>query len=203
MNLASRTIDAFLDELAAKSPVPGGGAVVGVVGALAAALGAMVVNYSVGKKRFREHEAELQQALRQLSGYRSLLLELSEQDAAAYELLNALLKLDRDDARRREELPAAVVAAIRVPQACAACCADLLRLLEALSGKTNRHLHSDLAVAAILAHAAARSAECNVRINLPLLDDEADRQRVRHETAAALAHAADFAARIEQACAAD
>jgi methenyltetrahydrofolate cyclohydrolase len=200
MNFSEQSVAAFLEDVAAKQPVPGGGAVVGVVGALAAALGEMVLNYTAGKKRFREHEDELRLALRQLAGYRDLLLELSEQDAAAYELLSSLLKLDKDDPKRQAEMPAAVVAAIRVPQACVACCSDLLRLLDSLLGKTNRNLRSDLVVAAILAFAGARSAEWNVRINLPFLEDEMDRERVQRETLETLGHAADFAANIERSC---
>lgn len=200
MSFADLTITDYLDHLAAKTPVPGGGAAVGIAGALATALGAMVVNYTLGKKRYRDHEAELQQASASLARYRELLLRLSDEDAAAYELLNSLMKLDKNDPTRRASWSAAVVAAIRVPQASVACCADLLRLLDSLTEKTNRQLRSDLVVAAILAHAAARSAECNVRINLPLLEEQSDRDRVERETHESLSHAAEFARRIEQAC---
>jgi formiminotetrahydrofolate cyclodeaminase len=200
MSLAARPLEDLLDNLAAKTPTPGGGAAVGVAAALGAALGEMVVNYSVGKKRLREHEPELQSALGELARSRDLLLRLSDEDAAAYEKLHSMFQLAKDDPQRVAEMPAAVVAAIRVPQACVACCADLLRLLDALAQKTNKQLRSDLVVAALLTHAAARAADCNVRINLPLLEAEADKERVARETEQALENARRFAERIEHTC---
>ena len=46
-------IDEFLDAAAAKRPAPGGGSVTALAGALAASMGEMVVNYSVGKRGSR------------------------------------------------------------------------------------------------------------------------------------------------------
>ncbi|MCK4872377.1 MAG: cyclodeaminase/cyclohydrolase family protein [Phycisphaerales bacterium] len=200
MNIREQTLQQFLSDLSAKRPTPGGGAVVGLVGALAASLGSMVVNYSLGKKNLADHETELSEARNRLDRFGQLLLDLADQDAAAYGVLSELLKLDADDARRRSDLPVAVVAAIRAPQASLAACADLLRLLDSLTGKTNRYLASDLAIAAQLADAAARAAEWNVRINLPLLESEADRRMVVDEIAPALETAASLAQRIEAHC---
>ena len=47
---ASTSLDSFLTAAAAKKPTPGGGSVTALVGALAASMGEMVLNYSIGKK---------------------------------------------------------------------------------------------------------------------------------------------------------
>src|SRR5438034_4601550 len=81
------TIDAFLSAAAAKQPAPGGGSVTALVGALAAAMVEMVVNYSIGKKDLAEHQPTFHHALAELSRARALLLELMVEDQAAFEAL--------------------------------------------------------------------------------------------------------------------
>ena len=195
----------LLDAVAAKSPAPGGGFVASGVGALAAALGQMVLAYSLGKKSLAEHEAHNAEIDRRLSQMRSLLLQLAKEDAAAYEIVNRLQRLPEDDEQRRADLPGAAMAATQIPLAAAAACTDLLRLCESLIGTTNPWLRSDLAIAAVLAEAGARACRWNVTINLPLLDDcavaEPVRTRLLPDLDKSLIDARQRLVRIEDACA--
>lgn len=197
--LTSRSIGDFLDQLASKTPTPGGGAVASAVGALGTALGDMVLAYSVGKKSLAEHEPVLREASERLGRARLVLLELAAEDEAAYGLVNALSRLPADDARR-SELPAATVAAAQVPLSCVATCVGVLGVLEPLPRITNQYLRSDLAIAAILAEAAARAGAWNVRVNLPGIEDASLRSSVEAECDALLAKAAEIAGRVERAC---
>ena len=52
---AKTSLSDFLDATAAKQPAPGGGSVTALCGALAAAIGEMVLNYSIGKKGLEAH----------------------------------------------------------------------------------------------------------------------------------------------------
>jgi formiminotetrahydrofolate cyclodeaminase len=81
-----------------------------------------------------------------------------------------------------------------------AAAADLLRLIEALSPITNRHLRSDLAMAGVLAAAAARSGRWNVAANLSLITDVGEREKVAGEARALVADAERRCAAIENAC---
>ncbi len=197
--LTDRTLDDFLDQLAAKTPTPGGGAVASVVGALGAALGNMVLAYSIGKKSLAEHEPKLTDAAARLARARAVLLELAAEDEAAYGLVNELSRLPERDARRAD-LPAATLAAAQVPLSCMAVCTSVLGLLDELPAITNRHLHSDLAIAAILAEAAARSAAWNVVVNLPGITDAELRASLAEQCERMLAGAIETAGRIERAC---
>jgi formiminotetrahydrofolate cyclodeaminase len=199
--LAHHRFDALLAALAAKTPAPGGGAAACATGALAAALAGMVVSYSVGKKDLAPHQPALLAAQQELARARTVLLTLGDEDAQAYALLNALQKLPETDPRKAAELPAASLACVQIPLACVAVNADLLRLMERLSTTSNRHLRSDLAIAALLADAAARAGAWNVRINLPLLPDESARAARERELAALLEICAAIAARVQAACA--
>lgn len=196
----AQSVAQFLDAVGAKSPTPGGGAVASVVGALAAALGKMVVEYSVGKKSLERNRPELERALGALSRARAVLMELAEEDAAAYAKVSELMKLPETDEHRRSQWGTAVTVAVQVPRAVAAACCDLLRLVEDLAPVTNTNLRSDLAIAAVLAEGAARSAWWNVAVNLPLLEDEGERKAVREGTLRMLAEAAERVKRVEAAC---
>lgn len=169
----------LLAAVAARTPTPGGGAVAGATGALGAALGEMVVNYSLGKKGLESHRAALEGAQKRLSRARGLFLELADEDAQAYGLINELQKLPPEHPRREAEYREAVRAGVQVPMAVLAAAADVLALLDELKDKTNRHLRSDLHIAALLSDAAARSALCNVEINLGSADDAAFATRTR------------------------
>ncbi len=169
-------------------------------GALGAALAHMVVSYSLGKKSLAEHQPALEHAARALTTARAVLLELAEEDAEAYAAVNALLKLPDPDPRRARELPAAAERAVQVPMAAIATCVSLARLCEQLCPMTNRHLASDLAIAALLADAGARAAEWNVRVNLTLLAEPARREAVRAESGKMLADAAAAANATQRAC---
>jgi formiminotetrahydrofolate cyclodeaminase len=197
---ANKPLTQLLDDLAAKTPTPGGGAVASITGALAGALAGMVVSYSVNKKSLAKHKPDLERAAEALARARALLLELAAEDEAAYTDLNALWKLDESDPRRSSAMPAAVERAIQAPRAVLAACLNLLRLLEELAPITNRSLRSDLAIAAILAEAGARAAQCNVAVNSPMLEKPDQRQRIESETAREVADARERTARVEAAC---
>lgn len=177
-SMNDQTLSELLEAIAAKQPTPGGGAVAPIVGALASALAQMVVAYSAGKKQFAEHEPSLREAIGRLERGRAALLELAEEDASAYGVVNELMKLPKDDPRRCRDLPGDAELAAQAPLATLAGAVALLRLFESLAPITNRNLKSDLAIAAILAEASAQASAQNVRINLPLLGEVCDASRV-------------------------
>ena len=201
MNLSDLTVDALLDSIGAKTPVPGGGAVASLTMALGVALGRMVVSYSEGKKSLAEHGDLHAEAMAELARFRTAALDGAAEDARAYARLNDLWKLDAEDERRKREFQPAVRDAIAAPREVMNACLRLLDLLARLDGRTNAMLRSDLAIAAILADAAARSAAWNVRINLPLLDDRAEAEAAERETGKTLERAAAITRGIESACA--
>jgi formiminotetrahydrofolate cyclodeaminase len=195
------TLQELLDALGARTPTPGGGAVAPVLAALGGALGRMVIRYTEGKPKFAEHEDLLQAALGALASQEVRCLDVAEEDAKAYAHLSELMKLDKDDARRRAEWGDAVAAAIDAPRKALNVARTTLNLLEELVGKTSRMLASDLAIAALVAECAARAAAWNVRINLPLLEDASEAQETGSRTDATVEEARAISDRITSACA--
>jgi len=190
------TIGAFLDAAAAKQPTPGGGSVTALVGALAAAMGEMVVNYTVDKKAYVAHREELTTAREELGRARSLLLNLMVEDQAAYTELTEARKLPENSPERNQRLPAALLASIRTPQAIAATAAAILGLGDRLVDISNHYLLSDLAVSADLAMATVRCAVYNVRVNLPDLTNPDERRDAEAEMTQLLAHAGVLIQRV-------
>jgi formiminotetrahydrofolate cyclodeaminase len=186
---ADITLAAFAARLADKVPSPGGGAVAAVTLAHGAALGAMVLRYTVGRPAFAAHEATNTAALAELEAMRATALALADRDAAAYARLAALWKLPEGDATRARDFQPAVREAIDAPQAIVDLAHRACALLAELPARTNARLGSDLAIAANLAALAADAAEWNVRVNLPSMADATQ----------ASTHGTRTAAQVEQA----
>jgi formiminotetrahydrofolate cyclodeaminase len=172
------TIEIFLNAAAARQPAPGGGSVAAMVGALAASMGEMVVNYSIGKKGLEAHAAGHQAALAQFHKARQLLLGLMAEDQLAYESLTAARKLAASDPSREEAIAIALLASIRVPEAMAATAVSILDLAGKIVDTANYFLLSDLAVCADLAMATTRCAIYNVRVNLPEITDAKEKAEI-------------------------
>src|SRR5687767_9037217 len=189
-------IGTFLDAAAAKQPTPGGGSVTALVGALAAAMGEMTVNYSIGKKGLEQHQQQLRASLAELHRARQLLIGLMAEDQQAYEALTAARKLPEGAPDREKSFAVALLACVRVPQAMGAACTAILERCDAIVDKVNYHLLSDLAVCADLAMAATRCSVYNVRVNLGDLTDGAERERIETATERVLMHAATVIQRV-------
>ena len=190
------TIAGFLDASAAKQPAPGGGSVTALVGALAASMGEMTVNYSVGKKGLEQHQEELRAALAELTRARGLMLTLMVEDQLAYEALTAARKLPEGSLEREKELPAALLASIRVPEAIAATGVAILEVCTRIVDRVNRYLLSDLAVCSDLAMATTRCALYNVRVNLPDVTDRSLRREAEDTIDKLLSHARTHIQRV-------
>lgn len=196
---SNHTIAAFLEATAAKQPTPGGGSVAALAGALAAAIGEMVVNYSIGRKGLEAHQDELRAALAQLHRARQVMLELVVEDQEAYRALSAARKLPEGSTQRQGLFPAALLASIRTPEAIAATALAMLQLCERLPNIVNHYLLSDLAVCADLAMATVRCGIYNVRVNLPDVTDISDRKHIEATVDALLSRALATIQRVSPA----
>lgn len=160
----------------------------------------MVLAYSKTKKDLAQHHAELAALDTHLEKLTTELLALADQDAQAYAHLNALQKLAPTDPVRTRDFPAAAQAAINAPLRVLKITADLCAHTHALPAKTNPHLRSDLAMSALLAATAARSACINVHINLPLIEDPRARHDLQTSTTSLTNQAVSLAEETARIC---
>lgn len=185
------TIKDFLNAAAARQPAPGGGSVTALTGALAASMGEMVINYTIGKKSAADFESVLRPAIAELTRARQLLLKLMEEDQLAFEALSTIKKLPADSPERADKFPAALLACIRAPQTMGATALAVLEICDRVINFVNYYLLSDLAVCADLAMATLRCSVYNVRVNLNELTDPEDRRRIESTTGQLLTRAAE------------
>ena len=183
--LTDLTSKDFLTALASSAPAPGGGGGAAMAGALAAALASMVANLTIGKEKFAAQECEVKALLQEAEQVRQDLLALVEDDAAVFNSFMACYKLpkttDAEKAARTAAIRKAAKQAAEVPLAIARASFKVLQLAHRLVIIGNPGVITDGACSALLARAALRCAEYNVRINLGLTKDEAYNAQVAAE----------------------
>ena len=183
--LTDLTSKDFLTALASSAPAPGGGGGAAMAGALAAALASMVCNLTIGKEKFAAQECEVKALLQEAEQVRQDLLALVDDDAAVFNSFMACYKLpkttDAEKAARTAAIRKAAKQAAEVPLAIAKASYKVLQLAHRLVIIGNPGVITDGACSALLARAALRCAEYNVRINLGLTKDEAYNEQVAAE----------------------
>jgi formiminotetrahydrofolate cyclodeaminase len=174
-SLGDLTLRELFDRLASSRPVPGGGSASAVVGGIAASLVSMVAELSAGYAA--EHGTEPTRAAGVESGRRlaARLMTIADADSAAFAGFGSAMRMPRttDEERvaRTRAIREAARSAAGAPLECMEACLAVARSAEALAGRSNPNLASDLVVASVLAEAAARGAAANVAVNVPLVKD--------------------------------
>ncbi|MCI9162201.1 MAG: cyclodeaminase/cyclohydrolase family protein [Lachnospiraceae bacterium] len=164
-----RIVGEWIDVLASKAPVPGGGGASALGGALGAALGQMVANLTVGKKRYADVEEKMQESLAGLQGLLQELLELADKDAQVFAPLAEAYAMpsgtEQQKAAKEQVMEERLLAASLVPMEMMEKSLEVLDILEFLGEKGSRMAISDVGVAVQFARAALTGAVMNVYIN--------------------------------------
>lgn len=167
------TVRGFSDRVASAEAVPGGGSVSALAGALAAALVTMVTRLTMGRKRFAGIEGRMKGVEQRSESLRSRLLELVEEDSAAYlQYMEAFRKVKAGDEAARPDLQEAALRAASVPLETARASTEAMDLAYEVARSGNPVARTDACVAALAAHAAVLGACLNTRVNLPSLTQE-------------------------------
>lgn len=173
---SENSIAKFLDILASNEPTPGGGGASALVGAVAAALGSMMANLTLGKSKFAAVEKEVTLLEGELQVSRAEFLKLVDEDAKAYngvmECYHLPKTTEAEQILRHERLAKAAQFAALVPLRIAEHCVKAATLTERIAQIGNPALLTDAACSVILAAAALECAEQNVLVNLPLTHNE-------------------------------
>lgn len=96
MSMLDKSCRDFIDALASKAPVPGGGGAAALGAAIGMALSNMVGNLTVGKKKYAEVEQEVKELIDKGNTLIKKLESLVDQDAEVFEPLSRAYGLPRD-----------------------------------------------------------------------------------------------------------
>ena len=190
--LTELTIKDFINKVISNDPVPGGGSVSALNGALASALAAMVANLTVGRKKYAEVNdimVELSSRFEKLS---SRLIEDVDRDSDAYNRVFAAFKMpketDEEKQARSEAIQRETKYAAQVPMEVARAVYEVLPQIDAVAQKGNSNAVTDACVSMMCARTAILGALLNVRINLTSIKDEAFVNAMREEADTIEAH---------------
>jgi formiminotetrahydrofolate cyclodeaminase len=174
-DLQREEMEAFVARVAAAVPLPGGGSVAALTGALAAALGEMMAGLTERREQFASVQPRVADIHAKLTDCRSVLQALVQEDSAAYQALLTAIRLPRETEEQRAVRAGAVEQALRgateTPLRTARAAYEILEYLKTLIEVGNPNARSDAAVGAQLAYASLKGAQYNILTNIRALKD--------------------------------
>lgn len=174
--IADMSIKEYLDILKTDAPAPGGGGVSGLTAAQGISLTLMVIELTLGKKKYEEYMEIIEKSReRALELYEELAVAADEDREVFLKLSEAyaLPKETEEEKKIKQQiLGERSLAATEAPYKVMELSLEGLEITEKLVGKSNKMAVSDLGVAAACFLAACKSAWLNVKINLPYLTDK-------------------------------
>lgn len=173
--IGQNTIGGWIAQLSSHAPTPGGGGASALAGALGSALGQMVANLTVGKKRYADVEGEVREGLRTLEGLQADLLALADRDAAVFAPLARAYRMPEETEKQRavkeQVMQECLISASEVPLEIMEKAFGALDTLDFLEKKGSRMAASDVGVAAQFIRASLAGAVMNVYINTKSMKD--------------------------------
>lgn len=206
--LTELTVKGLLAETAGDAPVPGGGSISALNGAIAAALAEMVANLTIGKKKYADVQDEMAEIAKSAAALQKELVLDVDRDSEAYDGVSQAFKLPKETEEEKAIRSAAIQEntkkAALVPMEVARRASALLPAIEAVVARGNQNAVTDGCVAMMCARVAVVGALFNVRINLTSIKDEEFVARLREEAdrleADVLAREAAVIAHTKKAC---
>jgi len=191
----------FAELVEAGTPTPGGGSVAAHSGRLAAALGRMMCNITIGKKKYADVEPRLREINSELERLSARLEALVYEDSESFEAVLAAYRLPKEagdeKAARDEAVSVAGRGAIYTPYETAQRSFEVLKLLVELGEIGNQNALSDITVGAQLALVAVQGALYNVSVNLGMLKDEGEASGLRRSMADLIGQSKGMARQLE------
>ena len=159
----------FLAELSSKKPTPGGGGAAALGGAAGVSLGQMVINLTLGKKKYADVEAEIKELLGRMQKLQAAFVTLADRDAQVFAPLAQCYSLpsltEEEKAYKEKVMEERLLDASFVPLDIMEHAVAMLGILEILGDKGSRLAVSDVGVGVQFIRASLLGAVMNVYIN--------------------------------------
>ena len=181
MSLNDKTVSDFTEVLASRSAVPGGGGASALVGAVGIALGKMVGELTVGKKKYADVEADVRLLMEKAEQLREQLLACVDKDAEAFEPLAKAYAIPKDDPSRPAVMEECLRTAAAVPMEILRLCCEAIDLQKEFAEKGSVLAVSDAATGVVFCWSAMYGAAVNVKVNTKAMTDRVYAEAVNAE----------------------
>lgn len=165
----------FVEVLASKEPVPGGGGASALVAAVGMALGNMVGSLTVGKKKYADVQDEIIALIERSDRLQNHLLDLMQEDAKMFEPLSKAYGLPKETQEEKDYkakvMEACLKDACAVPLQIMEACCEAIEIIQEFAQKGTALAISDAGVGAIFCRSAVMGASLNVFINTQSMTD--------------------------------
>ncbi len=202
MGFTKESCGTFVEMLAGKDPVPGGGGASALVGALGTALGNMVGSLTVGKKKYADVEEDIRRLKTEADALQQELLELVDKDAEVFEPLARAYGMPKETEDQQTEkdrvMEDALKLACSVPLEIMKKSCRAIELEQEFAQKGSALALSDAGVGAIFCKAALQGASLNVFINTGLMKDKVYAEKINREADEMLEHYGKLADQVHQ-----
>ena len=200
--IESMRIQEFLDVLSSKEPVPGGGGASALAGALGNALGQMVSNLTIGKKKYALVEDEIKELAERMKGIQGQFTALADQDAKVFAPLAKCYSLpsgtEEEKAYKAEVMEARLLDASLVPMEIMEKAAEMLEIMDILADKGSRMAVSDVGVGVQFIRTALLGAVMNVYINTKSMKNRGKAEEMNEKAERLIREGTEAADRIYQ-----
>lgn len=177
MEFYKKSCEEFVEVLASKAAVPGGGGASSLVGAIGMALGNMVGSLTVGKKKYADVEADIIELKKKADLLTADFLRLIEEDAKMFEPLSKAYGMPKETEEEKAEkarvMESCLKDACSVPVQIMEKCCEAIELHKEFAQKGTAIAISDVGVGVACCRAALLGASLNVFINTKSMTDSA------------------------------
>ena len=175
LDFSKLSCDAFIEALASKAPVPGGGGASALVGAIGTALGNMVGSLTLGKQKYADVQEDIIALKEKADALQAEFLSLMQRDAQVFEPLSRAYGMPRgteeEKAQRARVMAQALKDCCEVPLEIMQACCQAIDLHEEFAQKGTAIAISDVGCGVICCKAALQAASLNVFINTKSMTD--------------------------------
>jgi formiminotetrahydrofolate cyclodeaminase len=196
--MTEQTCKQFLEAIGSSAPTPGGGGVSAYAGAMGIALGSMVGNLTLGKKKYADVQADVERLTAEAQELMTKLAAMVQQDAECFTPLVQAYKLPKTMAAAQRDaiLEQALVGACSVPLAIMKTSLRALEVHRELASKGNTMAISDVGAGVQFLRAAILGASLNIYINARLMKNRTEADRMIQEVEQIIADGSQLADQI-------
>lgn len=174
--LADLTLKEFLEKTSSDSPIPGGGSISALNGAIAASLTEMMARLTLGREKYIDEESNMNIIIFEAQNIRNQMLEYVDKDSKAYEEVFKAYKLPKTTEAEKELRTNAIEIATKraalIPLEVAEIMATVIDGISYAAMHGNRNAVTDATIAMMMARTCIIGALLNVKTNLSSIKDK-------------------------------